>query len=112
MADGGMTEKHEYPSAYGPGTHWATDEAWKILDTIKPGVISIDVRSFLAGQIAGRLMREREDTVEQCAKICEARVKGDDGLPGGNDHGHYASYNCEDLACAAAIRELKPMRRP
>lgn len=54
------TAEHEYPSNHGPGAHWATDAAWEILDTIKPGVISLEVRSLLAGQIAGRLMRERE----------------------------------------------------
>jgi hypothetical protein len=52
-----MSDEHEYPSDYAPGTHWAIDEAWAILDTIKPGVISADVRAFLAGQIAARLMR-------------------------------------------------------
>jgi hypothetical protein len=56
-----VSEEHEYPSNYGPGTHWATDAAWQILDSIKPGVISADVRAFLAGQIAGRLMKERQD---------------------------------------------------
>ncbi len=59
MADNQTTE-HEYPDRYGPGAHWAIDAAWKILDTVKPGVISTEVRAFLAGQIAGRLMRERE----------------------------------------------------
>jgi hypothetical protein len=51
-----MTE-HEYPSAYRPGAHWATDEAWQILDKVKPGLIPGDVRAFLAGLIAGTLMR-------------------------------------------------------
>lgn len=55
-----MTEKHEYPSPYRPGAHWATDAAWEILDVIKPGLIPLDVRSYLAGAIAGRLVRERE----------------------------------------------------
>jgi hypothetical protein len=56
-----MSEEHEYPSNYGPSTHWATDAAWQILDSIKPGVISAEVRAYLAGQIAGRLMKERQD---------------------------------------------------
>jgi hypothetical protein len=51
--------KHEYPSDYPPGTHWAIDAAWEILDTLEPGRLTLDERSFLAGQIAGRLMRER-----------------------------------------------------
>lgn len=57
--------KHRYPDRYPPGTHWATDAAWEILDTIKPGVISDDVRAFLAGQIAGRLMRERDNDADR-----------------------------------------------
>ncbi len=57
-----MTEpKHEYPSRHLPGSHWATDAAWEILDVIKPGLIPMDVRSWLAGAIAGRLMKERND---------------------------------------------------
>lgn len=51
---------HTYPSKYPPGSHWAVDAGWEILDAIKPGVIPNDVRFFLAGQIAGRLMKERE----------------------------------------------------
>jgi hypothetical protein len=34
-----------------------TDEAWHVLDILKPGVLSDDVRFFLAGAIAGTLMR-------------------------------------------------------
>lgn len=45
-------------------------------------------------------------TIEQCAKACEARIRGNDGLEGGNDWGHNAPYNAEDKACAAAIRAL------
>lgn len=53
-----MTEaKHTYPSGYPPGTHWATDEAWRILDAIKPGLIPDDVRAYLAGAITGALMK-------------------------------------------------------
>ena len=51
-----MTE-YTYPSDYPPGTHWATDEAWHVLDILKPGVLTDDVRCFLAGAIAGTLMR-------------------------------------------------------
>jgi hypothetical protein len=56
--------KHQYPDRYPPGTGWAIDAAWEILDTIKPGVIDVEVRAFLAGQIAGRLMRERKEAAE------------------------------------------------
>ena len=51
--------QHTYPSKYPPGTHWAIDAAWEILDSIEPGIMSDDIRAFLAGQIAGRLMQER-----------------------------------------------------
>lgn len=53
-----MTIKHEYPSDYPPGVHWAIDAAWEILDTLKPGRLTIQERSLIAGMIAGRLMRE------------------------------------------------------
>lgn len=49
--------KHTYPSHHRPGTHWSTDEAWKIMDSLKPGAIPDDVRNYLAGQIAGTLIR-------------------------------------------------------
>jgi len=52
-----------YPSNYAPGRHWAWDEAWAIVDSITPGVLSEDLRAWLAGCIVGTLMRvvrERE----------------------------------------------------
>ncbi len=55
-----MANEHEYPSLHRPGTHWATDVAWEILDILKPGKLNLAERSFLAGMIAGALMRERE----------------------------------------------------
>lgn len=58
MADGEAGE-HTYPEGRGPGIHWALDEAWTILDTIRPGVIPDEVRVFLSGMIAGTLMRLR-----------------------------------------------------
>lgn len=64
-----MSDKHTYPSRYPPGTHWAVDAGWEILDIVKPGVIPDDVRFMLAGMIAGRLMRERDETVIK-AKDC------------------------------------------
>jgi hypothetical protein len=55
MTDG---QQHTYPSNYPPGTNWATDAAWELLDQIKPGVIPDHVRFFLAGAFAGRLSLE------------------------------------------------------
>lgn len=54
--------KHEYPDRHPPGACWSTDAAWEILDVIKPGLIPTDVRAYLAGRIAGRLIRERDQT--------------------------------------------------
>lgn len=51
-----MTE-HTYPSRHGPGTHWATDLGWEILDRIDPGAISPDHRAYICGAIAGTLMK-------------------------------------------------------
>ena len=48
---------HTYPSLYPPGTMWAITEAWGILDQVRPGLIDHDTRAFLAGCIAGTLMR-------------------------------------------------------
>lgn len=60
-----MTEaKHEYPDKYPPGAHWAIDEAWEVLDHVTPGVLSIEARSLLAGMIAAKLIRERENASE------------------------------------------------
>ena len=56
----GNTTRHAYPSAYPPGAHWALDEAWALLDTLKPGVLPNEVRLFLAGGIAGILMRHAQ----------------------------------------------------
>lgn len=61
------------------------------------------------GRLQESIRRIRNEIIEKCAKACEARIVGTDGLEGGNLHGHYASYNCEDLACAHAVRRLKDM---
>lgn len=48
---------HTYPSRYPPGTNWAVDEAWAILDILRPGVLTLEHRALLAGLIAGTLVR-------------------------------------------------------
>lgn len=53
--------EHIYPSEHLPGSHWAVTEAWTIVDAIKPGVLSEDVRCYLAGTIAGTLVRLRQE---------------------------------------------------
>lgn len=57
-------KRTDYASNHKPGTHWATDEAWKILDQIKEGAIPNDVRQWLAGAIAGMLMRVIKERVD------------------------------------------------
>ena len=52
-----MPEEHSYPSAYQKGQHWAFDEAWALLDALRPGVLDATVRCMLAGMIAGTLVR-------------------------------------------------------
>ena len=55
---------HEYPQNYTPErvAHlWNVAKAWDILDIVKCGVIPPDVRSLLAGQIAGALSKAFED---------------------------------------------------
>ncbi len=49
--------EHTYPSSYPPEGHWALREAWAILDLVAPGTIPEDARAFLAGAIAGTLVR-------------------------------------------------------
>lgn len=52
---------HTYPSKYAPGMGDDTlDQAWLILDFIKPGTIPSDIRAFLSGMISGALHKERE----------------------------------------------------
>jgi hypothetical protein len=48
---------HTYPSRHKPGTHWSTDEAWRILDRLPVGMLPNDYRFLTAGMIAGALMR-------------------------------------------------------
>jgi len=55
-----MDKKHPYPSRYPPGTHWAIDEAWEILDQLPVGMLPDDWRFLIAGQIAGKLMSTRK----------------------------------------------------
>lgn len=56
-----MSDKHTYPSQYGRGLIWHLDEAWDILDRIRPGVIPDDARSLLCGLISGTLSRVAEN---------------------------------------------------
>ncbi len=57
-----MTERqHPYPSQYGKGTHWASDRAWEILDTLPVGLLSNEHRFLLGGMIAGALLRAAGD---------------------------------------------------
>ncbi len=55
-------KRKDYPSHYPPGVDKDLDEVWKGLDTIKEGVIPMDVRAFLAGYFTGLIKRVRADT--------------------------------------------------
>lgn len=68
--------KHNYPSLYPPEAHWSLAEAWKILDSVKPGVISDDIRAFLVGQIAGLLVTLKSDDATKLAE--EYKMRADD----------------------------------
>ena len=47
---------HIYPSNYCRGKHPVLDEVWDILDSLRPGTLSVQARSFLAGQIWAKLI--------------------------------------------------------
>lgn len=63
---------HTYPSHYKPGTHWATDEAWRILDTLPVGALASAQRAYVAGLIAGTLMRVRSEERERLQVLTTA----------------------------------------
>jgi hypothetical protein len=47
---------HRYPSRYAPGTHWAVDKAWQILDKLPDDALTDAHRFLLGGMIAGALI--------------------------------------------------------
>jgi hypothetical protein len=49
--------KHEYPRGWEPGAHWASDEAWRVLDILMPGHLSLPARELLAGAMTGALIK-------------------------------------------------------
>lgn len=53
--------KHPYPPKYRPGSHWAIDEAWRILDRLPVGMLPDDWRFLIAGMIAGAVMKARDE---------------------------------------------------
>lgn len=55
-----MTE-HTYPSNHPPGSYWATDLGWQILDTLPVGVLGSVQRAYLCGLIAGALDKYARD---------------------------------------------------
>jgi hypothetical protein len=56
-----VSEQHAYPSRYPPGAHWSSDVAWNILDTLPVGALDDAQRAYLAGLIAGSLMRAAKE---------------------------------------------------
>lgn len=53
-----IADRH-YPDQYPPGSHWAITEAWAILDCMPIDALDVSQRSFLAGMIAGALMKAK-----------------------------------------------------
>lgn len=58
---GGDSTIHGYPDRHLPGNHWATDEAWRILDILPVNTLDMTQRCFIAGLIAGALMKAKRD---------------------------------------------------
>lgn len=75
----------------------AYEVAMAAFEAIEPLIEAVEARAWESGKHAG---------IEASAGACESRIRGTDGLPGGDEYGHQAPYNCEDLACALAIRTL------
>jgi hypothetical protein len=108
--------EHSYPDRYAPGMGDPDlDEAWKILDTIKPGLIPPDARAFLAGQICGTIGRVRSEgrngVLEEAAKIAQSHFVGIfTGWKGHTGNSQITLDEAEDTAnecgpiCAEAIR--------
>ena len=67
--------EHTYPSRYPPGVHWSLDEAWGILDRLKPGVLEEADRAFLAGLIAGTLQRLDKERHRRDARRAKRRKR-------------------------------------
>lgn len=75
MADeggGARPAEHQYPSEYGRGIDPVLNQAWDILDTIKPGVIPTDVRAWLAAQITSILTKHLEKVQVRVPPLEEA----------------------------------------
>ena len=53
-------DPNDYPRDHKPGTHWATDKAWQIMDVVPPGAIPSAMRDFVSGLIAGALVEARK----------------------------------------------------
>lgn len=58
-----MSAAHTYPRGYDPNTPGqspAVKQAWDILDTLPPQVLSNAARDLIAGMIAGVILRAYE----------------------------------------------------
>lgn len=77
MADEGEGEasppEHTYPSDHGRGVDPILDQAWDILDAIKPGVIPVEVRTWLCGQFVGILSKHLEKVRVRVPPLEEAK---------------------------------------
>lgn len=53
-------DPNDYPRDHKPGTHWATDKGWEVMNMIAPGVISSVQRDLMSGIIASMLIEARK----------------------------------------------------
>jgi hypothetical protein len=68
--------EHTYPSRHKPGTHWATDKAWEILDSLPVGILPEDYRFLTAGRIAGALIKASEESRASALNHTRALERG------------------------------------
>lgn len=112
-------EVHEYPSRHPKGSRWSTDEAWQMLDMLKPGIIPDDVRAYIAGYMGGALEKLFDENTRlraalavskspcvYCSLPAEEWGKCESGFPGcprADD-----ASGCPELG---AMMELEDMKR-
>lgn len=100
------TLAHPYPSLHRPGTHWATDESWVILDTLPVGLLPDDQRFLLAGMIAGSLMRVRSNARTPLLRALSAASHALKSYAHGNAATELATAIAQECDLALAYREV------
>ncbi len=65
--------KHTYPEFYEAGRNWEMDEAFRVLDLLKPGTLDFPYRMFLAGAITAALQKAKKRAESEGVKNDGAR---------------------------------------